>query len=489
MASLSFAESQPPVNDEEEHPSLQEDEIIDTATKAFEPKERHRTTTHTGGGRSAEALNNPESFEHNHVFMVYEEGVDVRKLSKKSAEKLEKKLFGKRGNAHPNPFSPEQKKFSAEQYDKFIQLFVKKAVAGNSDTKALYKTLLLRVIGVTQGNQINFMERITTRATREEKEKLFHFLVNLSFQARFLATKIEQSAAEEFQRDFYNHLIYLSKNEPLTGLKDTKAELKALEDRKKRVEAKYQQDEQSQEERKRKRRKLSSGETKTLGLQDAYNEEMKYFEELERPLRKRIADVEDKIKMYTAKRPKKVIYGVKDLPENCEKDIALYAVADPVSGRPFTVELCRRENGIEGLRKNDYLPEKLRSNKDGKVHWNRLKSFPYDGSKQKSIKFKKLDNGQILERTLNERRAKALQLAHAYMQSEGFEDSAEWDEIYELPGMHKPTEDVSSVTSSQFRMARAGYGSNSATSSVDGGSSSSTTTTTTTTTTQKKSSP
>ena len=28
MASLSFAESQPPVNDEEEHPSLQEDEIF-----------------------------------------------------------------------------------------------------------------------------------------------------------------------------------------------------------------------------------------------------------------------------------------------------------------------------------------------------------------------------------------------------------------------------------------------------------------------------
>jgi len=487
MASLSFAESQPPVNDEEEHPSLQEDEIIDTATKAFEPKERHRTTTHTGGGRSAEALNNPECFEHNHVFMLYKEAVDVENLSKKGAEKLEKKIFGKRGNAHPNPFSPEQKKFSEERYDKLIQLFGKKTFAGNSDTKALYKTLLLRVIGVTQGNQINFMERITTHATREEKKKLFDFLVSLSFYARFLATKIEQSAAEDFQRDLYNHLIDLSKNEPLTGLKDSKAELKALKDRKERVKAKYQQDELSQEERKRKRRKLSSGETKTLGLQDAYNEEMKYFEELERPLRKRIADVEDKIKMYTAKRPKKAIYGVEDLPENCEKDIALYAVANPVSGRPFTVELCRRENGIEGFRKNDYLPEKLGSDKEGNVHWNRLKSFPYDGSKQKAIKLKKLDNGQIVERTLNERRAKALQLAHAYMQSEGFEDSAEWDEIYELPGMSKPTEDVSSVTSSQFRMARAGYGSNSATSSVDGGYSSNSATTTTTTTQQKSS--
>ena len=70
MASLSFAESQPPVNDEEEHPSLQEDEVIDLAKKAFEPKERHRTTTHTGGGRSAEALNNPECFEQILKFLV-----------------------------------------------------------------------------------------------------------------------------------------------------------------------------------------------------------------------------------------------------------------------------------------------------------------------------------------------------------------------------------------------------------------------------------
>merc|ERR1712093_737499 len=267
-------------------------------------------------------------------------------------------------------------------------------------------------------------------ATREEQKKLFEFFQYCSFYTRFMATNIELAGAVDFQRQFYDLLIQKEKEEPVDGLIELKRKLKGLEEDFKSVEQKYEADSLNEDERKVKKRKLTYGKEVRVGLENALEQERTYYNKQLRPVKAKIEQTEQKIQKYRSKRPRKAVYGVKDLPEDKGKDIGLYAVPRPSNGKPFIVELCRRENGMEGFRKNDYLPPRIGQDSEGNIKWHLVKSLK-----------------------------KAIQYMEA-MSTEP-EGVVYWETIYPLPGMSAPgsdnLEDVSSVSSSQFRMALGGF--------------------------------
>merc|ERR1712072_1342874 len=406
------------------------------------------------------AFNNDECSEFNSVFDVYKEGVGVSKIPLAKLEKQEKRNFGKRGNSHPNLFSTDQRTMCEERYKKLIGLFKQKAFDDNKEAYRLFQQVAMSIIGAPIRPDITFQQRVTTHATREEQKKLFEFFQYCSFYTRFMATNIELAGAVDFQRQFYDLLIQKEKEEPVDGLIELKRKLKALEEDFKSVEQKYEADSLNEDERKVKKRKLTYGKEVRVGLENALEQERTYYNKQLRPVKIKIEQTKQKIQKYRSKRPRKAVYGVKDLPEDKGKDIGLYAVPRPSNGKPFIVELCRRENGMEGFRKNDYLPPRIGQDSEGNIKWHLVKSFPYD---DQWTQHRKCDNGTVVEREFPDRRAKALKKAIQYMEAMSTEPEGVvyWETIYPLPGMSAPgsdnLEDVSSVSSSQFRMALGGF--------------------------------
>eukprot|EP00942_MAST-04A_sp_MAST-4A-sp1_P000113 g113.t1 len=448
----------------------------------FQKKERHKEKTIGGGGYLAgQDLTQDDVLEHKNVFSVYhaiENGsLDISKMSRADQKYVESKYFNTHGGIF---YHMDQEK--GLKYEKVVNAFKKLAFGAprREDLYDAWKKLIEQFLVGARGTK-PIGVRICDDATKEEREKIFNFLMAMSYYTRFLATKVEICAARQFKRDFYSELMEGEQNHPTAGIHALNEERNNYKRKLNQSIASYEAEKDNDRAKKKRRLSHNSVETRDkITRKQQFDREQTHYEAQIRKLDRAI-DEKVQVRDTYRNRRSQIKTEKKALPtsdEWREQNVALYLCMNTKMGvKPFIAELVRSQDDLDVLNKVDFCKDKV----NGTVH-DKVTTYPYDGKDRLGKVIKLKDDGW--ERTLDERRAKALSMAKKMLEGQGYEE-IQYDVFYDLPGMERPTKDGNSIDTNEYenRMGRGDFqrfASDGSSASNNGGMMMGSTTTTTT---------